>query len=300
MTAAPEVGAARSGALPAAHLSGTISAVAGQCQRQMAGWAADHPGLYQAKAFDPALFSTLALASAFSGPWHTADELRMANRVCLWCFALDWLIDYHASSKAEVVQIVERCEAVAAGAPPVEGDELTAFLAEIRDELAAFPAWPELAGVWRDSLSRMLAAMALEWEHKSSTEGRPTFEEYLGNSDNLGFTFVFVSHWVATAPAGPVTGVAAVCAASQAVQRVIRLLNDLGTYERDLKWGDLNALLLDASRSDVERRIGEVTAEARELLAAARTHHPRLADYMERQMDFCAGFYGVTDYWGAP
>jgi hypothetical protein len=150
----------------------------------------------------------------------------------------------------------------------------------------------------------MLAAMALEWDWKTTRDDGdttgPAFEEYLDNADNLGFSFVFAAHWIATAPAGPVTGIDEVRAASRAVQRVIRLLNDLGTYERDLKWGDLNALLLDVSREDVRHRVAEVTAEARRLLAAARAGHPRMADYMERQMDFCAGFYGVTDYWGAP
>ncbi|MBA9007578.1 terpene synthase family protein [Thermomonospora cellulosilytica] len=291
-------------AVPAARISGRISAVAGQAQRQMRSWAAAYPGLFGAEAFDPALFSTLSLAAAFSGPWHTADELRMANRMCLWCFALDYLVDYAATTEAEVTRIVERCEAVAGGARPAADDELTVFLAEIRDELAALPAFAELGGVWRDELRRMLAAMAREWTWKAARRdgdtGRPTLAEYLDNADNLGFSFVFAAHWIATCGTGPGGGVDPVRQASRAVQRVIRLLNDLGTYERDLKWGDLNALLLDATREEVGRRVAEATAEARRLLELARAEHPREADYMERQMDFCAGFYRVTDYWGAP
>lgn len=140
--------------------AGTICAVAGQAQRQMRAWAAEHPALYDAKAFDPALFSTLALAAGGGG-----------------------------------------------NAPAVR-------------------------------------------------------------------------------------------AASRAVQRVVRLLNDLGTYERDVQWGDMNGLLLDRSRAEVEERIGELTSEARTLLHDVAEDVPELARYMERQMDFCAGFYGVTDFWG--
>ncbi|MFI0484235.1 terpene synthase family protein [Actinomadura sp. 9N215] len=282
--------------------SGKICAVAGQAQRQMRAWAADHPALYDAKAFDPALFSTLALASAFSGSGLTADGLRMANRVCLWCFGLDWLIDYAASSRAEVTRIVRRCATVADGGVPEQGtpaeEELTGFLADILGELSAQPAYPALRDVWRDELERVLDAMAREWDWTSRrAENRPgpTFEEYLANADNLGFSFVFASHWIASGGGGSVP---AVREASWAVQRVIRLLNDLGTHDRDVQWGDLNGLLLDRTRAQVEERIGELTGEARVLLRHAAESAPEAAEYMERQMDFCAGFYGVTDFWG--
>ncbi|GAA4223774.1 hypothetical protein GCM10022254_01730 [Actinomadura meridiana] len=285
-------------------LSGTICAVAGQSQRQMRDWAADHPALYSGKAFDPALFSTLALAAAFSGPGLDADALRMANRMCLWCFGLDWLIDYVASSRAEVEGLVRGCAAVVDGAPAgpagsVAEDELARFLTDIRAELAAEPAFPRLRDVWRDEFQRMLDAMALEWDWKAARkagESGPSFEEYLANADNLGFSVVFVSHWITSGGGGDVS---AVLAASRAVQRVIRLLNDLGTYERDLRWGDLNGLLLDATRADVRTRIENLTEEARALLQDAAASAPRLANYMERQMDFCTGFYGVTDFWGS-
>ncbi|MGI8335411.1 terpene synthase family protein [Actinomadura scrupuli] len=279
-----------------ARESGTICAVAGQAQREMREWAAAYPRLFGAEAFDPALYSTLALAAAFSGPWYTAGQLRMANKACLWCFALDWLVDYAATSREEVADLARRCLAVADGGAPAEGDDLARFLADIRDELSSAPSFPALREVWRDELSRMLEAMALEWEWK--TGDRPAFEEYLGNADNLGFSFVFASHWIFTTTAPP-DDLEGVRAASREAQRVIRLLNDLGTYERDVKWGDLNALMLGVGRDEVDRRITELAAGFRELTGRLRGDDLRLARYMERQMDFCVGFYGVTDFWGA-
>jgi hypothetical protein len=268
----------------------------------MREWAAAYPSLFSAKPFDPALFGTLALASAFSGPWLSAERLRMANRVCLWCFGLDWLIDYVATSTAEVEEIVSRCLAVADGAPPARGDDLTCFLADIRDELADTPAFPALRAVWLDDLRRVLGAMTLEtaWKagHSSGDRPLPTFEEYLGNADNLGFSFVFDAHWIFTAESAPIGDLTPVREASWAVQRVIRLLNDIGTYHRDLAWGDLNALMLGVSRDEVDSRLADLVARGRELIRPLRQDHPRLAAYLERQMDFCAGFYHVTDYWG--
>jgi Terpene synthase family 2, C-terminal metal binding len=277
--------------------SGRICAVAGQTQRQMRGWAAAYPGLYSAKAFDPALYSTLALATAFSGPWLDAGQQRMANRVTLWCFGLDWLVDYVATTPGEARGIADRCTAVAGGAAPPEGDELTAFLAEIRDELAAAEGYGVLSGVWRDELRRMLAAMVRECEWKAGEAATPTFEEYLGNADNLGFSFVFAAHWTATEPTP--ADVPATRAASWAVQRVIRLLNDLATYERDVSWGDLNALMLGVDRAEVGERVTALAGAARHLIRPLRGEQPRVADYLERQMEFCMGFYGVTDYWGS-
>ncbi|MFD1494869.1 terpene synthase family protein [Streptosporangium lutulentum] len=191
-----------------------------------------------------------------------------------------------------------RCLAVADGAPPVPGDDLTRLLADIRDELAASPVFPVLGPIWREELQRMLEAMLAEWRWKDAGT-TPTFEEYLGNAANLGFSFAFASHWLHTADPDAGAGLDLVREASWAVERVIRLLNDLGSYERDLSWGDLNALLIGLTRPEVERHVAELAARSRELIGLLRKTHPELADYLERQMDFCAGFYRVGDYWGA-
>ncbi|MBG0829819.1 hypothetical protein HS041_18810 [Planomonospora sp. ID67723] len=278
--------------------SGAVCAGAGRAQRDMREWAQSYPELFSAKPFDAALYSTLSLAMAFSGPWFTAEQLRMANKTTLWAFGLDWLVDYVATSQTEVADIARRCRDVAEGAPPVPGDDLTRMLADIRDELAAAPSFPGLGPVWREELGLMLDGMLEEWRWKSG-KTVPTFEEYLGNADNLGFSFVFAAHWIHVTGEGAVADVERLREASRAVQRVIRLLNDLGTYERDVAWGDLNALMLGTGRAGVERRIAELAARSRELLAPLRAAHPELAGYMERQMDFCAGFYQVGDYWGA-
>ncbi|MFG1998837.1 hypothetical protein ACGFNU_06775 [Spirillospora sp. NPDC048911] len=301
--------------------AGAICAVAGQSQRQMREWASAYPALYAVSPFDPALFSTLSLAAAFSGPGLTADQLRMANRVCLWCFGLDWLVDYVFTTEEQISALVQRCQSVvdgtltSAGAarPPAPEptptlnddsaaalDDLELFLIDIRRELAAAPAFTDLGDVWRAEFRLMVEAMAREWRWKADRDGGmgrgPTFDEYLANADNLGFSFVLASHWIANGGGGDIDGVRT---ASRAVQRVIRLLNDLGTYDRDIRWGDLNGLLLDRTRSEVERQVIVLAEHARAAIQDIRHECPALASYMERQMDFCAGFYGSADFWGA-
>ncbi|GII83860.1 hypothetical protein Ssi03_18500 [Sphaerisporangium siamense] len=277
--------------------SGRVCAVAGRSQRHMQQWAAAYPSLFSARPFDAALHGTVSMAMAFSGPWFSAEELAATNKACLWAFALDWLVDYVHTSPGQVRELVGACLAVADGAAPALDDDLARMLGDLRADLADAPAFPELRAVWREELARMLGAMAREWEWKAAG-ARPSLEEYLGNADNHGFCFVFTCHWIATGGPGAARDAGRVLQAGRAVQRVMRLLNDLGSYERDKSWGDVNALLIGVPRETVARRAAALTGEARGLIAGLRGGHERLAVYLERQMDFCAGFYELGEYWG--
>ncbi|GII60133.1 hypothetical protein Skr01_02180 [Sphaerisporangium krabiense] len=277
---------------------GRICAEAGRSQRHMRQWTAEYPGLFPARPFDAAFYGTLSMAMAFSGPWFTAEELKITNKAALWGFAADWLADYVHSSPGEVRELVGACLAVADGVPPAAGDDLGRTLAHLRADLAAAPAFPELETVWRDELARMLDTMARESDWKAAGI-TPSLEEYLDNADNHGFCFVFACHWIATGGPDAARDADRVRQAARAVQRVMRLLNDLSSYERDKSWGDLNALLIGVSREQVLERAAALTREARTLIGELRGGHDRLAVYMERQMDFCAGFYEVGAYWGS-
>jgi hypothetical protein len=283
--------------------SGRVSAVAGQAQRDLMGYAARYPALFPANPFDPALFSTVTLANAFCGPWFSAGDLRVANRATLWAFALDWQIDYLAQSRAEVADIVRRCLAVVDGMPPAADDPLALLLADVLSTLSAAPAYPALRKAWRSEFQRMVEAMAREWEWQANraagdTTALPSFEDYLGNADNICFSFVFLSHWVSTSGPPPIARADEVLAAGRKVQEVIRLLNDLGTYDRDVAWGDLNPMMLGVTRDGVTERIGVLVTEALALLRPLRAEQPELALFLERYIGFNKGFYGLTDYWG--
>jgi hypothetical protein len=271
--------------------------VAGKIQRDVQQRAAACGDLFAAKPFDAALFSTFSLAIAFSAPWLDADRLRMASRACIWCLGLDWQVDYVSTSRAEVSGLVEHCLAVAGGETPAPDDGLGGFLADIRDELAELDGFAALRAVWLDEVRRLLRGMATEREWKSA-EVRPTLEEYLSNADNLGFSFVYISHLIYTTEPAPLRDLDELLGAGRAVQQVIRLLNDLATYDRDVAWGDLNAIMLVPDPDDVRRRLAVLTRLAHDLIDPIRDRHPQVAAYLERQMGFCTGFYGLSDFWG--
>ncbi|MEH1013313.1 terpene synthase family protein [Micromonospora sp. CPCC 206060] len=283
---------------------GRICALVARGQRDLQRCAVDHRDLFPADPFDATLFSSIAMAIAFGAPWCTEEQLRLTNRTVLWGFAVDWLVDRVATSAAEVDRLVDAALAVADGAAPPADQPLARFLAELRDELATAPTYPALRGVWRAELARMVSAMAREWVWKSTTAEKggpavvPTLDEYLDNADNLGATFVNVTHWIHTGDPTTAAHLDDLVAASGVVQQVLRLVNDLGTYERDLRWGDLNALMLVADRAEVRHRIDALVDRSRDLLAPLTVTCPVQAAYLARQLGYSSGFYRTTDFWG--
>jgi hypothetical protein len=284
--------------------NGRICALAIDCLSDLRDCAATYPELFPPRPFDPTTFSGIALANAFSSPWAPAEQLRITARTILWAFAVDWLIDYTARSPEEVDAIVQGCVAVGQGTEPVEEVALQRLLASIRAELSSSRTWPALYPAWRDSLERYLVANAREWRWKAAHAagaGRslPTFAEYLANADNLGSSFVNVSHWIAGGNIETPDQLQPFLVAGEESQRALRLINDLATYERDVEWGDLNSLMLGVGRAEVSRRVDELVESCDRLITPLTADHPREAVYLRRQLGYSVGYYGVTDYWGA-
>lgn len=281
---------------------GRVCALAAQGQRDLQRCLTAHSDLFAEGPFDGALTSTIAMVTAFSAPWCSAAELRLTNRAVLWVFALDWQVDRLATSAAELDRLVQGQLQVADGAPPSADDPLERFLAVLHADLAAAPAFDRMGGAWRAAARRTLLAMRREWQWKTTMgdglQPRPTLAEYLNNADNLASTLVNVVQWIRTGAAETEAQLDRLVVASDAVQRALRLINDLSTYERDLRWGDLNAIMLVDDRSVVEQELKRLVAEATDLLEEFRVDCPTEAEYLTRQLGYTTGFYQSTDFWG--
>jgi len=291
-------------AVPATEV-GRICGVAARAQRDLLRQTRRYPELFDRPGFDTSLLATVTLANAFSAPWHDAEELRPLNRTTLWAFALDWQVDVATTDRAELVELNHRCLAVADGGTPADGDELGEFLASVRDDLSNQASFAQLRTVWREELRRTLAAMIQEWEWKMAPRHDPpgwpvTVTQYLGNADNLGSSFVHMAHWIATGGPEATGHIDAVLSASRAAQEVIRVLNDIATFDRDVTWGDLNLLRLDGGPEAAGPALDHLLARHRGRVRALRPVHGRFAMFLDRQVEFCRGFYPVADYWGEP
>lgn len=283
---------------------GRVCAVAMDCLRDLRECAAEYPDLFSAKPFGPTVFSGVALANAFGSPGLPASRIRIAARTALWAFAVDWLMDHVATSRDEIDAIVVGCAAVGHGGPPAPNAPLQVFLAALRDELAGRPGWPAQQAVWREHLQRYLDAGAREWDWKTArAEGDagalPSLEDYLANADNFGSSLVNVSHWIDNRTVETAGELVRLAEASAEVQRTLRLLNDLATYERDLTWGDINSLMLGLTPDEVHRRIGELIDRCEKLITPLAAELPEEADYLRRQLGHSVGFYATADYWGS-
>lgn len=288
--------------LPEARDDGRAGAVAVACARDLAACARRYPDLFPADPFDHRLFFATAMANAFGSPWEPVERIRVAARMSLWVFAADYLVDYLATTRAGIDDLADACTGVADGGPP-STVPLARFLGELRDDLATVPAYATHGSAWRDQLSRYFAAMTREWEWKQAGHDggpRPTWEQYLDNADNFGSSLVNVAHWIHTGDAYTLAHLEELRTISDAVQRVLRLLNDLASYRRDLEWGDLNALMLGVTPDQVRACIDDLAAEVTAMTARLRPAHPRLAEFLDRQAGYSMGFYGLGDYWGTP
>lgn len=285
---------------------GRLCALAVRLERDLHVVGSGHEDLFSGRPFDSGLFSSIAMSIAFTAPECTAEQLRATTRTLLWVFAADWQIDYLAQEADDVRRIVAGCLAVADGAPPPDGHPLARLLAEIRDELAVAAGFATMRSAWREELQRMFVAVAREWEWKTTRAAAPdarlaapTLDEYLGNSDNLACSLVNMSLWICIGDQDCLDHLEDLRIASREVQRVLRLINDLATYRRDVQWGDLNALMLVDDPAEVTNRLAALIEGCHELIRPLETTCPRQARYMKRQIAFTSGFYQVSDFWGS-
>lgn len=281
---------------------GRICAVAARGQRDLQDRVAAYPALFPDPPVDATMLSALALSTAFIAPWCTAADLRTANRASLWVTAEDWRIDSEITSLEEATATVDACLAVAAGSAPADGDELTQFLADIRDDLATTPLFPRLSHLWQDELRRMLHAELREWrwrtDRNTSAADLPSASSYLANAAGYGATWVNVSHWIATSAVETEEQLATLATASHEVDKVLRLVNDLASYDRDVKAGDLNILMLGVDQHEVRQQAVELADRCQRLLDPLAEASPQQVMYLRRVLGFTAGFYHGTDFWG--
>jgi hypothetical protein len=280
---------------------GRVAALAGHGHRDLARVTARYPELFPARPFDPAMLATIAYATAACAPWLSRAGARMVNLVSLWLFGLD--LRTERLTPAAVRDLRRRCLAVADGADAQSGDQVGEMLALVRDRLAGtVPGFTSRSDVWREALSATLTAVVRErtWTTRLSaaTRGRPPSPaEYLDNAASTGFAVVFSVLWLIDTAGREAFG-ANLTAAVDAAQRVLRLVNDLGSYGREMESNDVNVLRLGMTRAELTVQIATATDRLLDLAAVVRSTRPRLATYVERQVGFAVGLYGAGDFWG--
>ncbi|QIZ35970.1 terpene synthase [Saccharopolyspora sp. ASAGF58] len=284
--------------------AGRICALALRAQIDLhaAATATEYAAFFPDPPIGPQVYSGIAVTNAFISPWSTSAELRLLNRAASWVFAIDLLIDHRATEQTEVDQLIAACLSAAGGTADPHEHPGARFLSALRNDLRTADAFPALEGLWLAELQRMLAAMAQEWRWKTAAAGasgatRPSLSDYLDNADNYGTVWINLTHWIHNGHRATLAHLDELLHISRVTQQIMRLRNDLGTYQRDVDWHDLNALML-ADRPEVEQTIGHLSRSIQQPLAHLGATCPHNVQYLQRQADYITGFYAAGgEFW---
>jgi hypothetical protein len=282
---------------------GMLCASAIACLRHIEDYPTRYWRLFPPEGFPSTVFSATAMVTAFTSPGTPPAQLRVAVRSAIWVFAADWLVDHVAQSTQDIRMLAEDCLDAVAPAPSTQGrSDLAQLLREqVYDEIATASAFPAVQDLWRTELRRYWASCQHEWEWGRLGRGAAaTLDDYLADTDNFGSMVVNLSHWITQIPAHRTDCIPLLLDVSRIVQRILRLLNDLATHHREHGTGDVNAILLGFTPSEVNDRITTLIDEFDTAVAVHDSCCPEQAQYLRRQTHWCRGFYSATDFRTTP
>ena len=278
-------------------------------------WAARYPLIRRVRVWP------LSLSVAAGAPYASVEALISTARLSLWVFTLDDLFDEERVPQKELMRRAERYRTLAhreIACPP--GDSLATALCELRDDLATYSLFDALANEWANSLCGTIDGMKREYEWRlhdrnglDSAAALPTYAEYVatGRYSIGGPPHIWAAVITSDDPSTP-EHLDHLRAMEELASTCIRLANDLQSYQKEVKEGKINALVI-LSRALREQGLSEQAAyeqaEARvradivagldrltELRRAAvtQTGHPEAA--IDNIARFVCDFYTHHDY----
>jgi Terpene synthase family 2, C-terminal metal binding len=264
--------------------------LANKLQREATAWSAAYDDIATL-----ALTFPIALSHAFVSPWRRPDELRASNRMGNWLLWLDDVIE-RADSDAQADDLAEGCRAVAAGEQPSTDHSLIRALGDIHDELAATPLWPVLATRWQERVTRTAAGHRRHRDFsRALADGTPPSPaEYM--SITSGVELARITHLIAAEGLDVVDHIELLLQAIEAQDRAHRLVNDIQTFDRDRRDGDINVLFLGVTRQEAADQAEDYAARAHSLLHPLVAAHVRAAIEVDRQTSLTIAFYQAMDY----
>lgn len=263
----------------------------------------------------------LSLSVAAGAPFTSVEGLVSTARLSLWVFTLDDLFDEERVPQAELLKRADRYRALAHReiACP-SGDSLGTALCELRDDLATYALFGPLGAEWANALCGTIDGMKREYQWRNSyrkgADGSatlPSYEEYVatGRYSIGGPPHMWAAMITSDDPSTP-QHLDHLRAMEQLASTCIRLANDLQSYQKEVKEGKINALVIlsreltakgvseDAAyklaearvRADIEAGLQQLTA----LREAAVTQTGRPEAAIDNIARFVCDFYTHHDY----
>ncbi|MDQ1040697.1 hypothetical protein QFZ75_007113 [Streptomyces sp. V3I8] len=210
-----------------------------------------------------------AVYATHVAPWNTPTATLTTAKTVLWICTVDDWAEHEDTALLGLAHLRE----VAEGKAPDPHIALSRALADIRDTVREAAPSAFVVSQWVKAVTGLLAGMT--FEHRASARIKdggppPDLPLYLHHAgQTIGVPLLMATLWaLAPQPAGDSSLVQLeppLAAASQA----IRLANDLQSYERERRTGDLNALSLGASPAFLRKQIAH---QVRRCLTQLRPH----------------------------
>ena len=200
-------------------------------------------------AVRPVRILPICLSVAAAAPFADLQAIVDTARVSVWIFALDDLFDEGQFSPAELALKAEHYERILLERPVrAADDELATILRQVKASLAEHSLYGQLGTEWAQALNGTIQAMRQENEwaaafQQNQLAAMPNYDEYLdcGRRSVGGPPHM----WAAILTTNDSTAAQQRAFLGRMVDQsaaIIRLANDLQTYERELAEGKLNSL----------------------------------------------------------
>lgn len=281
-------------------------------------WTSCHP-IIRARRVPP-----VALLVATVLPNLPVQLSLLVGKIILFIFTVDDVADERLLSYADFTNYSKAWEDIACNGstdplPEKDGD-LGVMLIEIRSELAEFPLFSVLSDLWVNRLHLLTEAMAREYEyglryHVSGKSALPGFDEYLENGiHSVGFPFwgtsvlILLSNPLALDNLEPLNQIILCTGAA------IRLYNDVRTYEKEVREGNINAVTLmehalmterqglspqhrlELAQEKVLQRANEYAEKSCAQAGIHQGHTGQFEEMIRRIVAFHAYFYGSRQH----
>ena len=282
--------------------------------RELHRWATGYPLIRRVRVWP------LCLSIAASMPFATIRPIVTIARMNLWGFSIDDLFDEEIVPMAELQRRVARYREVLAGArvdPLGERDTLVLALQDIRDDLQTYALFGALRERWAEAVTGLLDGMVGEhvWriEQQSGITPAPTYDTYLAHS--LRSIGVAVHAWTLLIALDDHSALAHLEQLEQmagSAALVIRMANDLQSYEREMTEGKINSITirqrdeqargtsaaasLSYARAAAQHDIGEALQRLAELQRLRCTATGRPEQAIADLARFVSDFYVNHDY----
>jgi Terpene synthase family 2, C-terminal metal binding len=245
----------------------------------------------------------MAISGAAVSPWRTPAEVIPCMRMYLWVFAFDDYVENLApGDSARLDDLMRRCSRVVRGGHD-DSHWLLTTLSDWQRDLAAWPLYPALSGLWIEKFDSMLSGMRWEWEAgRSGRRDDAGLREYLAHADSIAAWVTVLPRWITYEGDDVLDHLGTLVAALGEYVIAGRLANDLATFARERdKLGNNNVLRYGVSPEWVKIEIARHVNAVHRLLDDPVADGVAPAIELVRETEYATTFYTMAEFrgWGS-